>query len=487
MTIEPLQSSCHRGSLRDVLRVAWPLILASSGHALRLFADRVMLSRHSETAIKASLQAGITSFTLMCFFLGICFYTATFVSQYTGSKQPHRVGPSVWTGMHFALVGGVLLPILLPFSGAIIGLFGHSGDLLAAELSYFRILLCGSIFGLLNGAMTGFWSGRGKTRVVMIVELGMTAVNILLNYILIFGEIPYGIGEVGGQLTVLHTASPLGEMGIAGAAWGTVIASALGTVIFLALLLRKSHRETFATHRFRPSRHLLSRLWKFGSPSGTRFFLEVLGFNIFVYYIGTLGSLEHEASNIALSINALAFLPLVGLGQAGSVLVGQAIGAVNIPAARRAVKNTIRLAVGYALLMAALFVIAPDALLQRFQRSGDPLQGQTFAIAKLLMLYLAAYLSFDAIAITVSHALGGAGDTKWTMYMSIALEWCFFVVPVALAHHFGMGLHSFWAIFVAYVAIYAIVFAIRYHRGAWESMRVIEPAPLIPEPRDFET
>lgn len=471
-----LHPACHTGSMRDVLRIAWPLILASSGHALRLFSDRAMLSRHSDVAIKASFQAGVTSFTLMCFFLGICFYTATFVSQYIGSNQPRRVGPSVWTGIHFALAGGAILPLLLPFSGVIIGLFGHDGPLLAAELSYFRILLAGSVFGLLNGALAGFWSGRGKTRVVMAVELGMTVANIALNYVLIFGYTPWG------------TLSPFGEMGIAGAAWGTVISAALGTAAYAILLLRPKHRVKFATNHWRPDRELLGRLWTFGSPSGLRFFLELLSFNVFAYLLGKLASAEREASNVALSVNALAFLPLIGIGNATSVLVGQSIGAKDIPSARRGVKNAIRMGVIYAIFATAVFVIFPDALLQIFRRDGDESQVQVFKIARVLLLFLAGYITFDAVAIIFSHALSGAGDTKWTMYMNVGLSWGAFALPAILADRLGGGLYSLWAILLAYIAIIAVIFALRFRQGKWEKMSVIgsRPTPTA-DPIDFET
>ena len=90
------------GGIWELLRIAMPLIMASSSHAMRLFSDRIMLAQLSSEALAASLSAGLMSFMFMSFFLGVVNYTSTFVAQYTGAKRPHQVGPAVWQGFFLA-------------------------------------------------------------------------------------------------------------------------------------------------------------------------------------------------------------------------------------------------------------------------------------------------------------------------------------------------------------------------------------------------
>ena len=95
------------GSFREVLAVAFPLILASSCHAVNMFVDRLMLTRYSPAAGAASFTGGITGFTVACLFIGTISYTGTFVAQYFGAGQHRRIGLVVWQGVFLALIGAV--------------------------------------------------------------------------------------------------------------------------------------------------------------------------------------------------------------------------------------------------------------------------------------------------------------------------------------------------------------------------------------------
>ncbi|HAS83721.1 MAG TPA: MATE family efflux transporter, partial [Verrucomicrobia bacterium] len=109
-----MSPASHSGGMAQVLRVAIPLIMASSGHALRLFADRVMLAWYSPTAIAAAMPAGLACFCLMCFFLGTAGYASTFVAQYAGAGERKRIGLSIWQGVYIALAGGVVVGLCAP-------------------------------------------------------------------------------------------------------------------------------------------------------------------------------------------------------------------------------------------------------------------------------------------------------------------------------------------------------------------------------------
>jgi multidrug resistance protein, MATE family len=441
-----------------VLRLAYPLILASSGHAFRLFADRVMLSRYGAEAIAASLPAGLTCFCFMSFFIGTAGYVNTFVAQYSGAGRADRAGAAVWQGLYIALVGGVVVAAAGLFAGPIFAWMGHPPAVQIEQARYFRVLCSFSFAGISLASLNAFWSGRGLTRVVMAVELISASMNILLNYVWIFGRLGFP------------------ELGILGAGLGTVVSNMVGLVLAFYLFLLRENRRSYRTWPRRTlDPALLLRLLRFGLPNGLQFMLSMLAFNLFVVFVGRLGWVQLESANIAFGLNALAFLPIIGLGMSASILVGQGIGAKDVSLAKRAVRSTVLLALLYNLLVGGAFLFLPQVILRLFVRPGDAGQVEVLRMATHALRYIAAYLLFDAVYVVYSHAVKGAGDTRFAMVAGVAMSWGTLVLPCYLAHRNEAGVWIYWQILVAHVVIAATVFYARYRTGKWQSMRVIEP------------
>ena len=136
------------GSFRHVLRLATPLVLASSGHAIRLMADRIMLARYSQDAIAASFPAGLAAFVMMCFFFGTAGYVNTFIAQYAGADQHRRTGLAVWQGIYISLVGGLLISLLSGIGPSLFRWMGHTTSVQALQVRYFEILCHFSFTGI---------------------------------------------------------------------------------------------------------------------------------------------------------------------------------------------------------------------------------------------------------------------------------------------------------------------------------------------------
>ncbi|MDA0322072.1 MAG: MATE family efflux transporter [Verrucomicrobia bacterium] len=439
------------------MRIGAPLVLASAGHAFRLFIDRVMLARYSPEAIAASMPAGMLCFSLMAFFIGTTGYVNTFVAQYSGAGQRRETGSAVWQGLYIAAIGGIVMAIISLQSEAIFALMGHAPEVQAEEVPYFRVMSCLGFPTIALSALNAFWSGRGRTRVVMAIELLCAGVNVALNAILIFG----------------YAGIP--EMGIVGAGIATSIASACGALLGAYLFLRPSNRSTYGTwplRTFNPD--LFRRVIRFGLPNGVQLGLELLAFMVFVAVLGRQGSSELEAANIAFSLNAMAFLPMLGLGVAVSVIVGQSVGAGNIPVAQRAVRSGFIMAVLCDLVIGSAFLLAPDAIISVFARAGDAAQAATLKMAKHCLFFVTAYLLFDAVYLVYSHAIKGAGDTRYALCAGILVSWGTLALPTWIAVRGGASFWTLWAILVVHVFIAAAVFATRYFGGKWQGMRVIE-------------
>lgn len=451
---------------RHVLAVAVPLILSTSAWSIQHFVDRMFLTWHSTEAIAAAMPAGLLNFTLMSFFLGTAGYVSAFVAQYHGAGRPERIGPAIWQGVYVAVGAGAVLLAAMPFSEAIFDWIGHEPAVRAYEATYFRILCWGAFPSVAASALSGFYSGLGRTWPIMWVHFAATGVNVALTYALVFG------------------AGPVPEMGIAGAAWATVASAVFSFLAFLALLSRPSFNRLYRTlGGWRPDGDLFARLMKFGLPNGAQFFLDIAGFSAFMLIVGKLGTDELAASNIALNINNLAFMPTIGLGIAVSVLVGQELGKNRPELAWKAAWSGFHIGVSYMGAIALAYALVPGLFLLPFAARAEAESFRRISeLAVVLLRFVALYSVFDATVIILAAAIKGAGDTRFVMVMVGAMSLGLLALPTYLALEvFGWGIMAAWWILAGYVALLAACFMARFLGGKWTRMRVIEePVPALP-------
>ncbi len=449
------------GSFAEVFRIALPLILSNSCHAVNMFTDRLMLTHFSREAVAAAFTGGLTNFTISCIFVGTIGYTGTFVAQYEGAGRRDRIGSAVWQGIWLSVFGGLLLLTGLFWARPMFELFGHDPAVTEQETTYFQILCRGGIVYLLIGAVSSFWTGRGKTALVLAVSFIITLFNLPLNYIFIFGKLG------------------LRPMGIAGAAWGTVLSALIGLVIYFALFFSPEARRNFATGRAAVDSELLRRMIHYGLPNGIQLALDLLAFNTFSLLLGCYGVAVHEASSIAFGINNIAFCPIIGIGMTVSILAGQGVGAGNIPFARKSLRNGMIIVMVYTLIMILLFTVFQRMVLAPFVRSGDPEQAEAIRMAGIMLCFISFYLLFDGVNITVSNALRGAGDTRFPMWTITVVGLLGFAAPCLLLYFMKQPWWSLWLALVAEVILLSVIFSLRYLGGKWTRMRVIEEAAVI--------
>jgi multidrug resistance protein, MATE family len=328
----------------------------------------------------------------------------------------------------------------------------------AEEVILFRILCLGALPVVLFNALSGMLSGLGRTTPVMIVTLGATGVNIILDYLLIFG----------------HGGFP--AMGIAGAGWASVTAGSLQFAAYALIVFGRRYRLPYRMLSWRPDWKALAALLKFGLPSGMQFFIDMAGFTGFILLVGKLGRNELAASNLAFNVNTIAFMPMIGIGITVSVLVGQALGRNDPKLARASVRSAFTLTAVYMVVVAALFLFIPRLFLLPFAAASDPKEFAAIAdLAVILLRFVALYTLFDAGNIIFSSAIKGAGDTRFVMWMILCLSLGILVIPSFVAiTWFSAGVYACWGLATAYVICLAIAFFLRYRQGKWERMRVIE-------------
>jgi MATE family multidrug resistance protein len=455
----------REGGYRELLITAAPLILSTASWSLLQFIDRMFLTWYSPEAVAASMPAGIVNFTFTCLFLGTASYVGTFVAQYYGAGENHRIGKSLWQGIYIALFGSALIFILGFAAEPIFRFVGHDAEVQRLEVIYFKILCFGSLGPITSSVFSGFYSGRGKNWPVMWISFISAGVNIVLDYIFIFG----------------HFGFP--EMGITGAAIATVIAGFTPIVIYGVLVFGREHNLNFGTlSGYKFDGDLFRRILKFGFPSGVHMFIEVAGFSGFLLIVGRLGTTELAATNIALNINSIAFMPMIGFGIAISMLTGQNIGRGSVNIAERVIWSGFQLCFVYMSLIALTYFFFPEIYIFPFAAKADP---EGFVLIReftiILLKFVAIYSIFDTLNLVFASAIKGAGDTRFVMMMGFFLSLLLLVIPSYIAVVvMGRGLYTAWGIASLYISLLGFSYLIRFLSGKWKTMKVIEHVPVLP-------
>ena len=445
--------------LKEVLTLALPLVVSTTSFALMYFCDRLMLTMYSTEDMAAVMQASALSWSTVSFPLGIAAYSIAFVAQYRGANQPEKIGAVFW---HTAKLAAYSIPIFIllgVLAPTVFHAFRHDPSLVVRETLYYRVMIVGLPGMIVATAMNSFFIGIERTRGVMVIDVLASLVNVLLDYLLIFGP---GIFP---------------EWGLAGAAWATVISIWLKVLAYYFLMLRQSdrHRYHFASG-LKSDRDLFKRILRYGVPNGLQYLLEGGAFTLVILFLGKLGPLVVGATTLAFSINIVAFVPMVGIGMAVTTMVGNQIGRGQPELARRATWNGLAMAMAYSVVFAFAYFFLPHWFLY-FHQLEDLGHQDLKEWTEFLLRFVAVYCIFDAVQIVFASAIKGAGDTVFTV-MTFVISTSLLVVVGMFGESYWVEVTAitiwWWSLLTLYLFALAIVFGLRFLQGRWMQMSVID-------------
>lgn len=444
---------------REVLVLAIPLIVSAACWTVMNFVDRMFLFHYSEKEMAAAMPSGLVHFSMICIPLGIASYLNTFVAQYHGTDRPKQIGVATWQGVWLGVLFTPFFLATIPLAPWFFHWIGHAPAMARYEVTYFQVMTFGAGGEVIGAALVSFFTGRGSTRIVLLVDLGAVLLNAVLAYAMIFG----------------HWGLP--AMGIAGAGWATVISLWVRVAIYAGLMAQPDlRREYHLVEGCRFDADLTWRLLRFGGPSGLQLFIEMGAFTIFILVLGTLGEQAMAATVLAFNVNSLGWVPMLGLGTAISTVVGQQLGADRPNLASRATWTAFWMSEAYLGLMAFLYVVKPDAFLILYSIDNkNPVEYQQIRdMVVVLLRFVAAYSLLDSCNLIFCSAIKGAGDTRFIFLVTI------FVSPLPVVagwvgiHYLGLGLYWCWVVVTVWMSSLALIYLFRYLEGKWRSMRVIE-------------
>ncbi len=436
-------------SLRELLRLALPMVVSQSAFALMVFTDRLFMSYLDAAHIAAALGGGVASFFVTSIFMGLVTYGNALVAQYYGSGELPKCPRVVTQGLFIVVCSTPVLLATAIYGPRAFAYLGHDPRQVPLEQIYFQILMFGAIVTLIKACLASYFTGIGRTRVVMVADILGTVINVPLSWVLIFGKF----------------GSP--ELGIAGAALGTIIASLFATGVFLLYYFERTHSQRFKVARsWEIDRGILRRYLRLGMPSGIESFMNTASFNIFLLLFQSYGVVQGAAMAIVFNWDMLSFIPLVGLNIGMMSLIGRYVGAADMRSANQVIASGFVIALSYSLLLAIGFLVYRAELVSVFD-TGDAEFVEVHAIASLMMIGLVTYMLGDAVILVSGGALRGAGDTRWIMVTSISVHWLMLLVQYLVIVHWRLGPLISWWIFVAMILILALLYLWRLLGGRW--------------------
>jgi MATE family multidrug resistance protein len=452
----------------EVWRIALPLMVSAGTFSLVLFADRTLLLWYDGESMSASMAGGNFFWVLVCLPVGIASMTGAIVSQYVGANEHQSIGRFLWQSVWLSLLVTPAFVGIAFFARTLFETTGQPAHLLELEATYLRLLMIGAVGLVLESALSGFFSGTERTRVIMWVSLISGLVNLILDVILIFG------------------VGPIPAMGIAGAAIGSVIAFWTKAVCYCFLLLKPEYESVYHIRRgFGFDSQLVRKLLFFGFPTGLMYLTESGGFTVMVLRIGSIGDVPLRATTMAINFNMVAFIPLVGVSIAASVLVGRHLLENGPQRAARSVYAGLFIGCAYSMIWLVAYLAIPDVMMSLYQLSDNSEESiAAINIAKTLLGFVAVYVLLDSVQLILAGALRGAGDTWFVLVSgllasSLAL-WVGFALEPQLSPEAQMTLEGqqeilswWWWMLTLWVWLLATFMTARFLQGRWKKMRMV--------------
>ncbi len=449
-------------AIREVFYMSWPIVLGSLSFTVMEFCDKFMVAQLGTVPLAAVGSGGVWSYTMSTLLLGIVGCTGTFVAQSYGKGKLEDCAKYTWQGIYMAFLSLFLAGVLAIISDELFLWMKHSPEVTHQELIYFRIRLFGYFPMAVGYALSSFFPSISRPRVPMYAAILGNVINLGLNYLLIYGKFGFP------------------RMEIAGASLATVISQWIQTIMLFAMFLSPGLHQKYGTRTyFHFDFRRMKELFRIGLPVGLAMFLDIFNWSIFTgFIIGRFGDVSLAAHNIAISFMHLCFMPAVAVSIGVSAIVGQWLGRRQIQVAKQRVHVSLFLCMGYMVTMGFLLAVFGERLIYHiFSKDTEVVQ-----LGHRLLILAALFQVFDAMNITCSGALRGAGDTHWVMWAMVITAYCFFLpLAVVMGIVLGWGALGAWVSATLYTIVLGLVLIGRFLSERWTKIIIFSDSEITAE------
>jgi len=443
----PVSSHSWRLEFRELFKLAWPLIVAQLARSALFTTDIIVLGWLGAQFVAAGALANALFICTLLFGIGVVGAVAPMAAQAIGARDLRIVRRTVRSGIWLAILLFVLLFPLAWNIGPIYRWMGQDPELIALADIFIHAAVWSLLPQFIFVALQSFLNAHGATRAVLVINLCGVAVNLLANYVLVFG----------------HWGFP--RLGIMGSGLATTIVNIamLGFAILYIQLHRRFRRYHIWHKFFEFDWYRMWALVKIGVPIGLMLLAEVALFTTASLLQGLLGENELAAHSVALTIASLAFMVPLGISTATTVRVGIALGEGNREGIRMAGWAALAITLGFMAASAILMFSFPEQIVALFLNSGIAENQAPLALAASFLVIAALFQLVDGTQVTMAAALRGLSDTNMPLIIALAGYWAVgFPVAWYLGMHTPLRGVGIWMGLAAGLAVVAAILTVRW-------------------------
>lgn len=436
---------------RNLLKLAWPMILGNLLQNFFNLVDMIFVGKLGPDAIAAVSLSGILMMVVWTAISGLSIGTTAMVSRFFGAKDYRQTKIAANQTLFLGLITSIVLGILGIFwPEPPLVLLGAAKEVIHLSVPYIRVVFGGTFTLIITFLISAIFRGIGDAVTPVKIWTIATVLNIILDPLLIFG------------------LGPFPRLGVLGAAIATVSGQGVGLLIAIYALLKGMSYIRIEWRKFRIDVSMIWRIIKIAVPGSMNGFFRSVSSLILMRFVAVYGTIAIAAYGIGLRLLLMVMMPGWAIGSAAATLVGQNLGARK---PERAEKSGWLATFLYGAFLAAtgllLFIFAKPVIGIFNAEPGVVKTGATY------LRIISVSFPFIALGIVPGMSLGGAGDTKSTMYV-IGFSLLLFQIPVAiyLPTFANLGLSGIWlAISLSYI-LQGILMTIVFHFGSWRQKRI---------------
>ena len=450
-------------SLGEVWSVSYPMILALASGYLMFFIDRLMVAQYSTDAMTAVASAGMAAAMFQYAAVTVVSIVEVFVGQSNGSKKYFEAPQYVWQMIWCAFASFIVyIPLALNADFFVADPYdGHGSPY------FFWIVLCAPLW-LVHAALASFFIGITKTKYVTYAALLSNGLNIVLDYMLIFG--------IEGVLE---------PMGTTGAAIATIISVLMQGVFLLCIFLKTDLRKKYKTHILSFDFSKIKKVFKVGFPPGVGHFFEIGAWAVMLHLMAMTSKSHVTVMAIGQSIFIVLLFLFEGLSKGATALASNYIGDGNVKLIPKMLRSFTLLHVIFVGIVAAVFYFYGGLFIEGFidDDLSPALYAEVYQYAKISLIWVAVFVAFDGFAWVFAGVLTSGGDTKFVMFGNAISVWVFGILPLYLlvtknVGGFNLGPDAAWMVVALYAIINTFIFYARFRQGKWVKMDMSKtPAP----------
>ncbi|MBW3111996.1 MULTISPECIES: MATE family efflux transporter [Bacillaceae] len=426
--------------------LTWPIFIEIFLHMLMGNADTLMLSQYSDDSVAAVGVSNQILSLIIVMFGFVATGTAILVAQHLGAEENRLAGEVSIVSIAVNLIFGLLLSVALVFfSKPILLSMDLPRPLMNEASSYLKIVGGFAFIQALIMTAGAIMRSYGYTKDAMYITIGMNIINVIGNYLFIFG--PFGVPVLG----------------VEGVAISTITSRLIGFIVSLIVIWKRIPTALPLGTLFSLPMSHVKNLLRIGIPSAG----EHLSYNgsqmVITYFIASIGTNALTTKVYAQNLMMFIFLFSVAISQGTQIIIGHMVGAKEFDSAYERCLKSLKIAIIISLIMAAIFSVAAEPLLRIFTSNEEIISlGKTLIY---LTIILEPGRSFNLVVI---NALRATGDVRFPVYMGIMSMWGVSVtLSYILGIWFGLGLVGIWISFIADEWLRGIIMLKRWRSKVW--------------------